>query len=197
MTFPRRALALAGATLAVVGGTVVARTLSSSEAGAACSAIGYQNGVAAAELRMRRLDPGGFNATRTGAWDKYFSTQRRLVADHDAECTGAPPPTTTTTAPPPTTTAPAPRPAPQAYNRGSSGQDARYCVNGGAGGTDAAGYRYDSGGREIDGRRTGNPVAELKPADEMDGREPCDQYVGPTGRTIGGAAGYPPGSYER
>lgn len=194
----RKAGALLGAVLAISGGTVVARTLSSSEgAAASCTPIGFQNGIAAAELRMRRLDPGGFNASRTGAWDKYFATQRRLVGDHDAECSGTPPPPVTTTAPPPTTTAPAPRPAPQAYNRGSSGQDARYCVNGGANGTDAAGYRYDSGGREIDGRRTGNRVLELKPSDEMDGREPCDQYVGPTGRTIGGAAGYPPGSYER
>jgi len=61
---------------------------------------------------------------------------------------------------------------PQTYNKGSSGQDARYCV------TKDDGYRYDSGGREIDGRRSGKFVAGLKPADEMDGREPCDPYNG-------------------
>ena len=57
----------------------------------------------------------------------------------------APPP------PPP----PPQRLAPQTYNRGSSGQDARYCIPPG-GATD--GCRYDSGGREIDGLRSGKFV---------------------------------------
>jgi hypothetical protein len=72
-------------------------------------------------------------------------------------------------APPPP---PPPKLNPQTYNKGSSGQDARYCV------THDDGYRYDSGGREIDGRRSGKFVPGLKPADEMDGREPCDPYNG-------------------
>lgn len=86
------------------------------------------------------------------------------------------------TQPPP----PPPPPAklnPQTYNKGSSGQDARYCV------TFRDGYRYDAGGREIDGRRSGKFVPGLKPADEMDGREPCDPY--------NGMPPWPPGSYER
>jgi hypothetical protein len=72
-------------------------------------------------------------------------------------------------APPPP---PPPKLNPQTYNKGSSGQDARYCV------THDDGYRYDSGGREIDGRRSGKFVEGLKPSDEMDGREPCDPYNG-------------------
>lgn len=197
MTLPLRALATAGAALVLVAGLGVALLTGSSPdddatapralASASC-AIGFQNGMAAAEVRMRRLDPGGFNATRTGAWDKAFASWRKLIADHDAACAGAPPPTTTTQ-PPPTTTAPAPLPAPQTYNKGSRGQDAKYCVNGGAGGTDAAGYRYDSQGLELDGRRTGNPVPGLKPSDEMDGRGPCDPY--------NGFPPWPAGSYER
>ncbi len=76
--------------------------------------------------------------------------------------------------------------APQTYNRGSSGQDARYCTAE-SGNPDGGGYRYDSGGRSLGGR-SGNPVAGLKPADEMDGREPCDPY--------GSFPPWPAGSYE-
>lgn len=82
-------------------------------------------------------------------------------------------------APPPP---PPPKLNPQTYNKGSSGQDARYCV------THDDGYRYDSGGREIDGRRSGKFVPGLKPADEMDNREPCDPY--------NGFPPWPDGSYE-
>jgi hypothetical protein len=74
--------------------------------------------------------------------------------------------------PPPPPPPPTTKLNPQTYNKGSSGQDARYCV------THDDGYRYDSGGREIDGRRSGKFVPGLKPADEMDGREPCDPYNG-------------------
>jgi hypothetical protein len=66
--------------------------------------------------------------------------------------------------------------APQTYNRGSSGQDARYCTKE-SGNPDGGGFSYDSGGRSLGGR-SGNTVAGLKPADEMDGREPCDPYNG-------------------
>lgn len=78
---------------------------------------------------------------------------------------------------------PPPQFNPQTYNKGSSGQDARYCV------TFDDGCRYDSGGREIDGRRSGQFVPGLKPADEMDGREPCDPYDG--------MPPWPAKSYER
>ena len=192
MTLPIRALAAVAAAAIAAGGFGAGKlTTSSSSASAGCTPIGFQNGITAASARMKRLDPGGFNATGTGAWDKYFRSVKRLVDDHDAACAGTPP--TTTTAPPTTTTAPGPLPSPQTYNRGSNGQDARYCVNGGAGGTDAAGYRYDSGGRELDGRRTGNKIDVLKPSDEMDGREPCDPYT-KDGRSF---PPWPPESYQR
>jgi hypothetical protein len=66
--------------------------------------------------------------------------------------------------------------APQTYNRGSSGQDARYCTKD-SGNPDGGGFHYDSGGRSLGGR-SGKFVPGLKPADEMDGREPCDPYNG-------------------
>jgi hypothetical protein len=171
----------------VGGGAIVAEQVSPGDSLAAgCTDIGYQNGVAGAAARMKKLDPGGFNALGTGAWDKFFRTAKKLVDDHDAVCGAAAPPPTTTAPPPPppTTTAPAPRFNPQAYNRGSRGLDARYCVQ------FNDGLRYDDGGREIDGLRTGKFVPGLKPADEMDGREPCD----PDGA---GHPPYPAASYER
>lgn len=88
---------------------------------------------------------------------------------------------------------PVARYAPQTYNKGSNGQDARYCTAGlpksGPFFVDAKGCRYDDGGRDVDGCRSGNPVSGLKPADEMDGREPCDPY--------NGMPPWPAGSYER
>ena len=97
------------------------------------------------------------------------------------------------TTPPPPPPPPLPRYAPQTYNRGSSGQDARYCTAGlpqvGGYYVDAKGVRYDAGGREVDGARSGSPVQGLKPADEMDGREPCDPY--------NGFPPWPAASYER
>lgn len=74
--------------------------------------------------------------------------------------------------------------APQTYNKGSSGQDARYCTS--APGVtqtapnrwrDEGGFQYDEKGLSLGGR-SGQLIPELKPADEMDGREPCDPYNG-------------------
>lgn len=180
------------AAAAIAGGFGTAQLATGSDT-ATCAPIGFQNGVAAATERMKRLDPAGFNASGTGAWDKFFRSVKRLVDDHDAACaTPQPPPTTT--APPPTTTAPAPRPAPQTYNRGSSGQDARYCVDDlptvDGVKVDAAGFRYDDGGRSLGGR-TGNPIDVLKPADAMDGKGPCDPYT-KDGRSF---PPWPPASY--
>jgi hypothetical protein len=88
----------------------------------------------------------------------------------------APPP------PPP----PPQRLAPQTYNRGSSGQDARYCTKD-SGNPDGGGFRYDADGRSLGGR-TGNTVAGLRPADEMNGLGPCDPYLN--------FPPWPDGSYE-
>ena len=92
--------------------------------------------------------------------------------------------------------------APRAYNTTPSA-DARFCMSSqygvirdGNGFVDAQGVRYDESGRDLGGR-TGLQVPQLKGANSMDGREPCDQYTGPMGTTIGGSAGYPAASFER
>lgn len=97
---------------------------------------------------------------------------------------------------------PTPKYAPRAYNSTSSA-DARFCCTEqygcrreGSGWVDTMGIHYDEGMRDLGGRSK-NIVPELKGANSMDGREPCDEYVGPTGRTIGGSAGYPAASFER
>lgn len=92
--------------------------------------------------------------------------------------------------------------APRAYNWTLSA-DARFCMDAKwgvarqpGGFVDAAGVHYDEAGRDLGGR-TKSIVPELKGANSMDGREPCDEYVGPTDRTIGGDAGYPAASFEQ
>ena len=81
--------------------------------------------------------------------------------------------------PPPPPPPPPPKVAPQTYNRGSAGQDARYCTAGlphnGAGQPFDQFSAYDENGLSLGGR-TGNPVPGLKPADQMDGRGACDPY---------------------
>ncbi len=144
--------------------------------------IGYQNGISAAIVRMRKLDPTGFNDTGSGAWDKFFRTIATLAQDHDAAIAAPAPQPTPTPAPTP---APAKRPFPQTYNRGGSGQDARYCTGGRD--VDDMGYRYDGQGLSLGGR-SGNPIAGLKPSDQMDGADPCTGYDG--------MPPWPPGSYN-
>lgn len=55
---------------------------------------------------------------------------------------------------------------------------------------------YDTDGRDL-GHRTKTLIPELKSADDMDGREPCEAYLGPTGQMIGGEFGYPAASFEQ
>ena len=155
--------------------------------------IGYQSGVRAAVNRLRDLDPKGTAAkkgadgkwlplntlppdmSKWGAWDKLERTLGILVGDHDAGIPVDP------DDPPPPPPPPTPKKlAPQTYNRGSRGQDAKYCtqglpfVNGAF--QDEGGFRYDDQGLCYGGR-SGAPVAGLKPSDEMDGRGPCDPYT--------------------
>lgn len=91
--------------------------------------------------------------------------------------------------PPPPPPPPAARLAPRTYNLGGGNQDPRFCVNS-PGVTvvasnlyrDEGGYEYNadglnSGGRWRDRNRI---VAGLKPADQMDGRSPCELYNGMT-----------------
>jgi hypothetical protein len=127
--------------------------------------IGYQNGLEAARLRMKRLDPGGFNAQGTGAWDKYFATLRTLVYDHDAAITApAPAPT-----PPPIEPDKYAKVAPRvAYADG--GSDARYCLKDFPDLKDDVAH-YDVNGLCTDGRRSDGPA--LTGARNIDGREFC------------------------
>jgi len=130
--------------------------------------IGYQSGIAAACNALRKHHP-----ENKAAWDKLERTLKILADDHDAAIPGTP---DNPDDPPPTPK----KLAPQTYNRGSRGQDAKYCttglakVNGAF--VDDGGFRYDDQGLCLGGR-SGNPVAGLKPSDEMDGRGPCDPYT--------------------
>ena len=162
-------------------------------AASSCIPIGYQNGISAARARMTRIDPGGFNAAATGAWDKFFRSVSILVNDHDAGCVQAPPPTTTTS--PPTTTAPPALVAPLTYNRSARG-DARFCVD--ALPRNAAGRHYDAyatyddGGLQLGGRSE-SIVPGLRFSDNMNGLGPCDSYS-EGGRTF---PPWPEASYSR
>ena len=68
--------------------------------------------------------------------------------------------------------------APQTYNPGGGGQNARYCVAGlpeiSPGVFSDGSYTYDANGLSFD--RPDTYVAGLKPADQMDGRGACDPY---------------------
>lgn len=95
--------------------------------------------------------------------------------------------------------------APRSYNSTHSA-DARFCCSPeygcrqvAGGWVDQQGIQYDESMRDRGGRsnNTANPIPELKGANSMDGKEPCDPYVGPLGIPVGGAAGYPPASFNR
>ena len=152
-------------TAAVIGSTVAAAPQNHEK-------IGYQSGIAASMNRLRLMDPAG-----KAAYDKLQRTLKILADDHDAGMAPAPAPTPTPTPAPTPPPPPAALPAPQTYNKGSRGQDARYCLPPGQT-VDAAGYHYDENGLSTDGRRTGNPVPGLRPADEMNGQGPCEPYLG-------------------
>ena len=158
--------------------------------------IGYQDGLAGfvgwvrkISLGLVRYRPVDKRPASLEQWywlEKFERTLRILKDDHDAAIVSPAP------EPPPPPPPPVPLLAPQTYNKGSSGQDARYCTTGlqktGPYFVDGGGYLYDDKGLCLGGR-SGNPVAGLKPADEMDGREPCDPYDG--------FPPWPAGSYDR
>lgn len=92
--------------------------------------------------------------------------------------------------------------APQSYNQGGSGQDARYnirinCTQRSDGKyVDGQGVVYDDGGRPLGGR-TQTAIPELKPADQMDGREPWDIYIYNDVQIGPNKENYPAASYNR
>jgi hypothetical protein len=109
--------------------------------------------------------------------------------------------------PPPPPPPPPPSPwdsgfAPQAYNQGGSGQNARYnvrinCTRRADGNyVDGQNIVYDDGGRSHGGRSE-KFIPQLKPADQMDGKEPWDRYIH-NNLIIGpNREDYPEASYER
>jgi hypothetical protein len=144
-----------------------------------------------------RIDDGKVRFERAGnrrpqSGDSYARCLIVAIRAGLVEANPAPPPSVPTPEPPP-----ASRLAPQTYNRGSSGQDARYSVRencahvGPNRWQDQGGYQYDDSGLCLGGR-SGSPVLGLKPADEMDGREPWMPYTN-------GSLSFPPwpaASYE-
>lgn len=179
--------------------------------------VGYQDGLKAAYERIKKIDPGGCNpkydpdhpdalpVDQLKAWDKVHRTLKIIKEDHDAAIPSDPPPPNGGNGggnePPPN------RPwesgfAPQAYNQGGSGQDARYnirinCTQRSDGKyVDGQGIVYDDGGRPLGGR-TQTAIPELKPADQMDGREPWDIYVYNDVQIGPNKENYPVASYNR
>jgi len=165
--------------------------------------IGYNDGLTGFVSFMRKI-PGvryrdqDSRPSSLSEWywlEKLERTLRILKDAHDAAIVMPEPPPPPPPPPPPT----AKRLAPQTYNKGSRGQDARYCIN--APGVTRVGstdrwidegrYTYNIDGL-CDGGRSGAPVAGLKPSDMMDGKGPCDPY------TWGEQSfpPWPPGSYE-
>ena len=95
--------------------------------------------------------------------------------------------------PPPPPPPPPKKVAPRTYNTAPGGEpSARFCTTGLSRNTNGRLHddysEYDDDGHDLGGRTT-NQVAGLKPANEMDGRGPCDPY--------GTFPPWPPGSYER
>lgn len=147
--------------------------------------IGYQNGIEwlvglVSKLPLVRYRPVGQRPSSLAQWyglEKLERTLRILVDDHDAAIVPTPPPPD-----PPPPDPPRPRLAPMTHYAVPRA-DARYCVHS-PGVTmfapdhyrDEGGFTYTENGL-CDGGRTGQYIAELKPADSMDGLEPCQGYT--------------------
>jgi hypothetical protein len=165
--------------------------------------IGYQDGIEwlvnfLKKFPLVKYRPVGDRPAALEQWyglEKLERMLRILKDDHDAGIVTPSPQPPPTPEPPPRPT-PVPKLAPQAYNRGSRGQNARFnirenCVQVGNEYADGGGFRYDDSGL-CKGGRTEPFIAGLKPSDEMDGREPWDVYIGPDGQPH---PPYPPESY--
>jgi hypothetical protein len=146
--------------------------------------------------RSRTFDKNRRSARFSKGHDPYEVEAIVLTPiDRGSTAPGPPPP------PPP----PPARYAPMTHHVGDRDQDPCYCMRPEYGvvwdaarglHVDAKGATYDEKGRLSGGRDRSRKPPMLKGAESMDGLEPCDQYVGPTGMLIGGSAGYPPESYE-
>lgn len=163
--------------------------------------IGYQDGIAGlvgflSKFPLVKYRPMSQRPVSLEQWswlEKIERTLRLLKDAHDAAIVESapdpsPPPPLPPGPPPPTGPV-----APRTYNEVAGGEpSARFCT---AGLTRNANGRlhdiyseYDDDGRDLGGR-TSLHVIGLKPANEMDGRSPCDPY--------GSFPPWPPESYAR
>jgi hypothetical protein len=167
--------------------------------------IGYQDGLDwligfLKKFPLVKYRPVGDRPASLEQWyglEKLERTLRILKDDHDSTIAPSPPPDPPDPPDPPKPPT-KPRLAPMTHYA-APGADARFCVHGQPGVTrlspdeyvDEGGYRYTENGL-CHGGRTGTFVAILKPANSMDGKEPCDGYT-KDGRTF---PPWPPESYE-
>ena len=146
--------------------------------------IGYQDGIAGFVSYMRKIPGVRYRPTserpaalEQWSWlEKLERTLNLLKHAHDSSIIDTPPPP-----PPPPPPPSGARLAPMTHYTVDRA-DARYCVRSpGVTQTgpdqfqDEGGFRYTENGL-CAGGRTGKFVSVLKPADSMDGREPCDGY---------------------
>jgi hypothetical protein len=172
-----------------------------------------------AAARLKELLPKRPNGQAITAWEeqrKALNSMLARIGDAEKRLTALeggqsePPPDPPPPPPPPT---PDDSYAPRTHNWTPSA-DARFCMKDeygtrrvtsgdnpppGAVFIDRRNVFYDAAGRDLGGRSNGegSVIPELKGGNSMDGLEPCDEYVGPTGVRIGGAAGYPARSFEQ
>jgi hypothetical protein len=126
------------------------------------SSVGYKTTVG-------DVDKSKVNRTFNGQTTVAPASKLGQAAWHLAKRISATPPP-----PPPPPPPPAPKLAAQTYNKGSRGQNARYCTTE-SGNPDGGGFHYSPDGL-CEGGRSEKFVPGLKPADEMDGRGACDPY---------------------
>lgn len=147
--------------------------------------------------RSRTFDPSRRSARFSKGQDPY-EVEAIVLTPIDRGSTAATPP-------PPPPPPPPKRYAPMTHHVGDRDQDPRFCCkpefgvrwDSGRGlYVDEMGATYDSDMRLNGGRDRNRKPPMLKGAESMDGLEPCDEYIGPTGMRIGGSAGYPPESFE-
>lgn len=154
--------------------------------------IGFQDGIKGFVDWVRKVDPSVKyrpvdkrpSDPSQWYWLEKIETRllRHLKDEHDAANDSEPPPPPPEDPPPPPPPPIAKRLAPMTHY-GVPRADARYCVRA-AGVTDIGGGKFrDEGGFTYsenglcDGGRSGKFVSVLKPADSMDGLEPCDGYT--------------------
>lgn len=157
--------------------------------------VGWVRKISLGLARYRPIDQRPPSLSQWFWLEKIERTLRILKDAHDAAIVEPPPPPPEDPPPPPPPTTK--RLAPMTHYT-TPRADARYCVRapgvtdiGGGKFRDEGGFTYSENGL-CDGGRSGKFVSVLKPADSMDGLEPCDGYE-KDGRVF---PPWPPESYE-